>query len=69
MVELQLSVEKEFLTVILDLQGNKPIKIKYEYNIFALVGPPRINQEEVEALKGILRLAQKLLLEANRIAS
>ena len=41
------------------------MKIKYREecnNILALVGP-RINQEEIEALKGILRLvfvAQKL---------
>ena len=42
-------------------------------NIFALVGSLRIDQEEVEALKGIhiLRLvlvAQKLLLEDNKRA-
>ena len=39
----------------------------------ALVGSPRINQEEVEALRVyILRLvlvAQKLLLEANKMLS
>ena len=36
---------------------------------FALVGSDILDQEEVEALKGILRLvleAQKLLLEVNR---
>ena len=36
---------------------------------FALVGSHILDQEEVEALKGILRLVlevQKLLLEANR---
>ena len=36
---------------------------------FALVGSHVLDQEEVEALKGILRLvleAQKLLLEVNR---
>ena len=36
---------------------------------FALVGSHILDQEEVEALKGILRLvleAQKLLLEVNR---
>ena len=38
-------------------------------NSFALVGSPILDQLEVEAWKGILRLvleAQKLLLEANR---
>ena len=51
----------------------KAAKIRYneeEYNnSFALVGSLRTDQEEVEALKGVLRLilvAQKLLLEANR---
>ena len=50
------------------------MKIRYEEecnNIFALVvGSPRTDQEEVEALKGIMRLvlvAQKLLLEAKLI--
>ena len=49
------------------------MKIRYEEecnNIFALVESPRIDQEELDALKGIMRLvlvAQKLLLEANRM--
>ena len=54
-------------------QENEIVKISYEEecnNLFAMVGSPRIDEEEVEALKGILRwlvlVAQKLLLEANR---
>ena len=48
------------------------MNIRYEEecnNNFALIGSPRTNQEEVEALKGIPRLvlvAQKLLLRAIR---
>ena len=52
-----------------DPKGKKTVKIRYGEeecnNIFVLVGSPRIDQEEVEVLKGILRLvlvAQKLLL-------
>ena len=38
------------------------MKIRYKEecnNIFALVGSPRIDQEEVEAVNGILRLVAK----------
>ena len=65
-------IVKEYLTMIQGPKGKKALKIRYEEmcnNIFTLVGSSRIHQEEVEALKGILRLilvAQKLLLEAKR---
>ena len=66
-VEFTLSVE-EFST-IWALQRKKVVKMRFkeEYNnIFELVGLPKIDQQKVEALKGILKLvlvAQKLLLE------
>ena len=61
---------------ILGPNRKKDVKIRYDEeeckNSFALVGSPIIDEEEVEASKGVLRLvllAQKLLLEANRILS
>ena len=41
------------------MAGEESLEIRYEEecnNIYALVGSPRINQEEVEALKGIFKL-------------
>ena len=56
-----------------DPKGKKAVKIRYGEeecnNFFVLVGSPRIDQEEVEVMKGISWLVlapQKLLFEANR---
>ena len=69
----KLSENREFSMIIPGPYRKKAVKITHDEeecnNSFALVGSHILDQEEVEALKGILRLVlevQKLLSEANR---